>query len=170
MTFGDEPRLQRLFRLAILSILLLGLLGTVVELLLLEHWDGVWQYLPFILIGIALGTLGWHGLRPGRFGLIALRLVMILFLLGGVAGVLLHYRGNVEFELERSPGLGGFALFKEAMMGATPALAPGMMIQLGLLGLLYTFRHPAFGTGPRSTSRAVPEAGNEPINRDRSNS
>jgi len=30
-------------------------------------------------------------------------------------------------------------LFREAMMGATPALAPGAMIQIGLIGLLYAF-------------------------------
>jgi len=36
----------------------------------------------------------------------------------------------------------GFELFKESMMGATPALAPGMMAHLGLLGLALTYRHP----------------------------
>ena len=31
----------------------------------------------------------------------------------------------------------------KALRGATPALAPGALAQLGLLGLLYTYRHPA---------------------------
>ena len=31
----------------------------------------------------------------------------------------------------------------ERLTGATPALAPGAMVQLGLIGLAYTFRHPA---------------------------
>jgi hypothetical protein len=38
--------------------------------------------------------------------------------------------------------LHGFELFRDAMMGATPALAPGSMTQLGLLGLIYAYRHP----------------------------
>jgi hypothetical protein len=37
----------------------------------------------------------------------------------------------------------GLKLFKAAITGATPALAPGSLIQMGLLGLAYTFRHPA---------------------------
>jgi len=57
--------------------------------------------------------------------------------------VLLHYRGNVEFERERDPSLSGLALVWEALRGATPSLAPGAMAQLGLLGLAITWRHPA---------------------------
>jgi hypothetical protein len=34
-------------------------------------------------------------------------------------------------------------LLWKVMSGAAPALAPGAMVQLGLLGLIYTFRHPA---------------------------
>jgi hypothetical protein len=68
---------------------------------------------------------------------------MAAFLVSGVLGTWYHYTGNVEFELERTPELGGWALFQAAMGGATPALAPGTMIQLGLIGLLFTFRHPA---------------------------
>jgi hypothetical protein len=36
----------------------------------------------------------------------------------------------------------GLELFWEAMKGATPSLAPGVMAQLGLLGLACTYRHP----------------------------
>ena len=58
-------------------------------------------------------------------------------------GVILHYRGNAEFELEMTPALGGLALMKAAILGATPLLAPGTMSLLGIIGLLYTWRHPA---------------------------
>ena len=68
----------------------------------------------------------------------------ILFVLSGVVGLWLHYHGNVEFELEMYPGLAGFELFRESVTGATPTLAPGTMLELGLLGLLYTYRHPAW--------------------------
>lgn len=53
-------------------------------------------------------------------------------------------QGNVEFELEMYPDLSGWKLFRDSMMGATPALAPGAMVQIGLVGLAWTFRHPAF--------------------------
>jgi hypothetical protein len=64
---------------------------------------------------------------------------MTLFVLAGILGIFLHYQGNVEFELEQNPGASRWALFREAVQGATPALAPGVMVQLGLLGLLYAF-------------------------------
>jgi hypothetical protein len=76
---------------------------------------------------------------------------MVLSLVSGVLGAWLHYRGNVEFELEMEPALRGLTLFWRAMRGATPALAPGTMIQLGLVGLAYTFRHPALA--PRGVPR-----------------
>jgi hypothetical protein len=43
--------------------------------------------------------------------------------------------------------LAGWELFKEAMTGATPALAPGAMVQLGLIGLAWSYRHPALVPG-----------------------
>ena len=58
---------------------------------------------------------------------------------GGIVGLILHYRGNVEFELEMHPAASGLALFWESVRSATPALAPAAMIQLGLLGLVYAY-------------------------------
>ena len=133
----------RAIRTGMLALLLAGLLGTGVELLLLEHTDGAWQLFPNILLGLALLVGGWHGATGSAGSLRALRVLMAAFVVAGLAGLALHYRGNVEWELERTPDLGGFALFKEAIMGATPTLAPGTMILLGLLGLLYGYHHPA---------------------------
>jgi len=51
------------------------------------------------------------------------------------------------------PSLGGSELYMKALMGATPLLAPGTMIQLGLVGLAFAFRHPAFaGSDPNTHS------------------
>jgi hypothetical protein len=77
---------------------------------------------------------------------------MVLSLASGFVGLLLHYRGNVEFELEMYPDLAGWKLFKDSMMGATPSLAPGAMMQIGLIGLAWTFRHPAFKPQPEAQS------------------
>ena len=123
-------------------ILLIGIVGTGVELLLLEHVDGAWQLVPLALIAVSLIVLLRHTRRRSRTTLMALRFVMAVFIISGVLGVWLHYRGNVEFELEMYPSMRGLELFREAMMGATPSLAPGTMIQLGLLGFVYAFRQP----------------------------
>ncbi len=75
----------------------------------------------------------------------------------GIIGITLHYQANAEFQREIDPALGGLALFwKVVEATAPPALAPGVMVQLGLLGLVYTYKHPAlgeqeFGAGRKDT-------------------
>jgi hypothetical protein len=133
-----------LTRRFLLGLLVAGLVGTGMELLLMGHTDGLSQLIPLLLIGITFLTLGWYAIGRSVLSLYVFRIVMLLSAVSGVAGSLLHYLGNVEFETEMTPGLAGFDLFKEAIRGATPALAPGTMILLGALGLLYTLRHPAF--------------------------
>ena len=126
----------------LLFILLLGITGTASELLLLEHYEDRWQLVPLALFALALLVFAWHGLSRGAASIRALRVVMTLFLISGGLGVYLHYRGNVEFELEMYPDRSGLTLFREAMSGATPALAPGTMVLLGLIGLVYAHQHP----------------------------
>jgi hypothetical protein len=159
---SEPPRtsatLERV-RAFLLWILVVGLIGTGAELILLEHYEDTWQLAPLILIAWGLIVIGWLVARPGRPGFRVFQVTMWLFVASGLVGVLLHYKGNVEFELEMYPSLGGFGLFKEAMMGATPALAPGTMLQFGLLGLAYTFRHPVLRgsiSGRSPTTRQVP--------------
>jgi hypothetical protein len=137
-------------RAFVLWILVIGLVGTFAELILLEHYEDAWQLVPIVLIALALLVTVWFLMERKSRSLRVFQGVMWLFVASGAIGVFLHYRGNVEFELEMYPSLEGFGLLKEAMMGATPALAPGTMLQFGLLGLAYTFRHPAFGaSAPR---------------------
>lgn len=117
-------------------------MGTGVELILLEHTEDAFQWIPIVLIGVGLVACGVVAARPGPRVLRAFRVLMVAFVLAGALGLYQHYDGNAEFELEMRPDLEGLELFKEAVTGATPALAPGMMAHLGLLGLAFTFRHP----------------------------
>lgn len=126
----------------LLMVLLIGIVGTEAELLLLEHWDGWQQLVPLALMGAAIPVAGWNLLAPNRTVAVVLRALMALFVVAGLIGVWFHYTGNVEFELELSPDSSGWALFGEAMMGATPSLAPGSMIWFGLLGLVAGWRAP----------------------------
>ncbi len=154
---GDGGRVLRRIRALLMGVLLLGVVGTGVELLLLEHTDGFWQWNPLLLILISFLVLGWHAADRRAASTQALRATMLVFVLSGATGILLHYRGNVEFELEMYPSLTGWELFRQAMKGATPSLAPGVMIQLGLLGFAYTYRHPALkrGTGVDSDKKGA---------------
>ena len=130
-------------RLLLLLVLLIGMTGTLAELVLLEHTESGTQWIPLALLAAGLVTAAGAALLPRPAVLIALRAVMAACIAAGAIGLYLHYQGNVEFELEMYPDMRGGELFWKAMTGATPALAPGAMIQFGLLGLIYTWRHPA---------------------------
>jgi hypothetical protein len=128
-----------------LAIVLLGTLGLEVELALLKHADSLTQWIPHVALFVGLLATAAVYLRPGVATLKAFQGVMLIFLIVGALGVFLHLKGNIEFALERDPSLTGAKLIWKALRGATPALAPGALAQLGLLGLLYTYKHPALG-------------------------
>jgi hypothetical protein len=144
-------------RAALLAIFTLGSLGTLAELLLLEHFEESWQWTPIALIAASLLTLGAHAAARRRGTLRAFQGLMLLFAAGGLAGTLLHYRGNVEFEREMHPNGTFLELFRGAMTGATPALAPGTMVLLGSIGFLYTYGHPALARPERLGTTANEE-------------
>lgn len=130
-------------RQLLLALVLFGIVGLEVELALLRHAESVTQWIPHVALLIGLLSTAAVYLRPGAATLRPFQTVMVIFLVVGALGVYLHVMGNVEFALERDPALTGASLIWKALRGATPALAPGALAQLGLLGLLYTYRHPA---------------------------
>lgn len=134
-------------RRIVLAIVLLGMSGLAADLVLIEHYESWQQIIPLAALGLGFANGALLAVRPSRPALRAFQALMAAFVLAGLAGLYLHYIGNVEFELERDPSIGGIALVWESLRGATPALAPGAMIQLGLLGLAYAFRHPALDRG-----------------------
>jgi len=127
-----------------LIIFLIGAIGSGAELLLLGHTESIWQLIPVFLIVASLISLCLWVRWPTRNGLRAFQGTMMLFIVSGLVGVLLHYRSNTEFVLEVYPAIEGMELFWASLTGAMPALAPGMMIYLGLLGLFYTYQHTVF--------------------------
>jgi hypothetical protein len=131
-------------RRILLAILVLGVIGIMAELLLLNHIEDVTQMIPLGLGAATLLMTAAVGIKPSTATIRLFQLVMILMIISGAVGIYLHYGATTEFQLEMDPTLKGFALFKKAIVAkAPPALAPGAMIQLGLIGLAYTFRHPA---------------------------
>lgn len=134
------------FRQLLLAVVIIGIVGLEVELALLRHAESLTQWIPHLSLMAGLLTTAAVYFRPGPGTLKTFQVLMFVFLLVGAWGVYLHLQGNVEFALERDPSLGGAKLIWKALRGATPALAPGALAQLGLLGLLYAHKHPAFGT------------------------
>lgn len=147
---GDAGAILAGVRKFLLAVLALGMLGSTAELILLKHTEDLPQWIPLILLGAGLIVAAWHGVSAGRQNTRMIRWLMLAFVASGLAGIYFHFQGSAEFKLESNPSLRGMALFWEAIRAKTPPmLAPGAMVQLGLLGLAYTYKHPALGGSKR---------------------
>jgi len=145
-------------RRILLGIFLTGVSGVATELWLLGHYEALDELIPLGLAGLGVIVAGAVAVRPTPMTVRLLQAAMLLFVASGLIGIWLHYRATTEFQLEMDPSLRGLALFRKAIVAkAPPALAPGAMIQLGLIGLACTFRHPVLRRGgsvdPVSLSR-----------------
>lgn len=145
---------QSVLRPLLLAVIFIGLVGLEVELALLRHAESLEQWIPHVALFIGLLSAVAVHVHPGRRTLRVFQAVMVVFLAVGALGVYYHLAGNVEFALERDPSLSGVGLLWKALRGASPALAPGALAQLGLLGLLYSYRHPALAPATRLGARA----------------
>jgi hypothetical protein len=147
--------LTRIRRL-LLAVLVLGMAGTLIELLLISHYEDGLQLLPVGLIGAALALVAWHVLRPSGASLRTLQAAMLLFLVTGLTGIGLHFNGAAEFQREIDPSQSFWQIAARVVrVHAPPLLAPGVMVQFGLLGLIYSYRHPY--TAPAGTANTESE-------------
>jgi hypothetical protein len=138
---GVSERGRVVIRRALFGLVLLGLAGVETELLFTGHYEDSWQLVPLFLAAVAAGAVVAHlaiGSSPTMW---LVRGLMVLLVTAGGIGVVLHYRGNLEFQMEMDPTQSGWTLFRKVMNAkAPPPLAPGVLAQIGLLGLVATHR------------------------------
>jgi hypothetical protein len=137
-----------------LGLFTAGVLGILLELLLMEHFENGWQLIPVVLLAGSVVALPILVKTRARSLLLLFRFIMLLFVASGILGVWLHYDGQAEFKQELKPDLTPGQLAWEVIFhgGLTPPLlAPGAMAYLGLHGLICTHRFPSRGS-PSSTS------------------
>ncbi len=142
-----QPRetLARL-RALLAATYLLGALGTGLELFLLEHHEGGWQRVPLVALAAGALALAWALVSGRALAVRAFQAVMAGSLAAALAGLWQHHRANVEFELEVYPELSGWDLLWKSVHGvAPPALAPGTLALLALVGLAWAYHHPSLG-------------------------
>jgi hypothetical protein len=133
------------------GVFFFGAMGLAAELLLLGHVERVTQWIPIVLITAGATAVGWQSTRPSIPALRVVRVCSALLMAGGLLGLYLHLRGNAEFERELHPAAAGWTLWWDALRGATPALAPGALAQLGLVGLAYAW--PTLHRSPEEEQR-----------------
>jgi predicted tellurium resistance membrane protein TerC len=142
-------------RKLLLGALAVGVVGTSGELILLRHIDKPAQWIPLAALAAAVPILIWHASSPSAASVRTLQVLMLAFAVLGVVGVGLHYDGNVEFERELNPSERGWTFVRKTVAGATPVLAPGSMVLLGLVGLAHAYRHPSADGGPSRQETTV---------------
>jgi predicted tellurium resistance membrane protein TerC len=155
MTPPREPATLAFIRTFLLVSLVLGILGTAGELILLGHVDSPAQWIPLVALAAAVPVLLWHAAAPSRRTVRTVQVLMAAFVLFGIVGVALHYDGNAEFESELHPKDAGMTYLRHVIAGATPLLAPGSMVLLGLLGIAHTYRHPSTAGGADRQERVL---------------
>jgi hypothetical protein len=138
-------------RRLLLGALAIGVLGTTGELIFLRHIDEPAQWIPLVFLAVGVPVLIWHAVAPSAASVRVLQGLMLAFVALGVVGIGLHYDGNVEFERELHPDERGWTFVRKTVAGATPVLAPGSMVLLGLVGLAHAYHHPRRGLSRSET-------------------
>ena len=117
-------------------------IGTPLELWLAEHTGDWVQWIPFALCAVGLVAVMGVLRAPARRTLLALRGTMLAVGAGAAYGVYSHLTANFEFELEIRPSAQVGDVVWDALQGASPLLAPGILGLAALLGAAATFWHP----------------------------
>jgi multisubunit Na+/H+ antiporter MnhB subunit len=161
----DSPTLNTIRR-ALLAVLAAAIAGMMVDLSLVGHFEDINQLIPLVIGGITLLALAWVAIRPGRVSLRAMQFMMLWFIGAGILGITLHFQANAEFQRDIDPSIATVDLvWKVVQATAPPALAPAVMMQLGVLGLVYTYRHPALRDEELSAAGNTDESRNAGVSR-----
>ncbi len=144
---GVDPDYVGKLRLGMLGLVGLGTAGMTVELLLVRHFENSNQIIPLAVGLLGLAVLVWATVAPGVVALRGVQFAMLVYIGTGIVGITLHAETNAAAQRELGSTLTGLA-FAWQVLGVTapPALSPGLLVQLGLLGLLSTYRHPVLAS------------------------
>ena len=129
-------RLRRF--LFVLSALLFG--GTLIELWLVNHTEDAVQWVPFLLCGVGVLIVLLVLIRSRRVTVLSLRVWMFVVVVGSLFGIYQHVAENIAFEREIYPTAPSIRIWREALGGANPLLAPGMLSVAALLALAATYK------------------------------
>jgi hypothetical protein len=136
----EHPTAQTLRRFA-LALCVLGVVTTPIELVLMHHYNDKDQIMPFVFLGLAAVGVVAAWFRPSARVLRGVRVLMVLVVFGSGIGVFEHLKANYR---DATRGGASSNLIEMLLTGFAPLLAPGILAQVGLLGLAFTYKHPAF--------------------------
>ena len=121
----------------IVLALLFMMIGTLLELYLLDHYEDAFQLIPVLCIAFSLINLIILFFKRSKIMVKLFKLVLVLTSFSGIYGVFLHLQSNFEFEQDMKPTATNWELFSESLSGALPTLAPMSMLVLAFIGYSY---------------------------------
>ena len=135
----EDRRLSTITRI-VAAVLTLGMVGLLAELLLIAHYEDATQWIPLALLAAGLVALGSDLVLARGWTQLVVQVTMVLLVAAGALGIYFHFYGSREFQLEMDPQMRGVTLVWHVMRAKSPpTLAPGSMVQLGILGLGYAY-------------------------------
>ena len=145
---GEAATLRRL----LLGLALLASLGTLAELALERHYDGMDQRIPWLIASaLALAAIA-VAVRPDRASIAAARVLTAVALIGSAIGIFKHIEenhaaGSLDYRYaetweSRSAADQWFKAATKAV-GPAPVLAPGALAFAALVLAAATVQHPA---------------------------
>src|SRR6266550_1626900 len=80
-------------RQLLLGLVFIGIVGLEVELALLRHADSLTQWIPHVALMIGIISTAAVYFRPGPPMIRTFQVAMLIFVVAGVLGLYLHFRG-----------------------------------------------------------------------------
>lgn len=125
----------------LLLLVCLACVATTTELWMMGHHEDAWQWAPLAVMAVCVVGAVWVLMTWSVAAVQVFRVLMLVLIVTGVIGAVMHYRANMEFQLEMDPSLGGLALLTTVLHAkAPPSLAPGNMILVALIGVIAVWR------------------------------
>ena len=118
-------------------IFILFVVGMLLDLLLIEHFEMGWQMLPVVFLVVTILLLIFKP-KWQKEGIRIFNIWMYLGMIFALVGLFLHLKSNWEFATELYTDLNGLALVMEMITGAIPVLSPAFLIPIALFGLYLT--------------------------------
>ena len=135
----DDHRLSTITTV-LAAVLIFGMAGLLAELTLIAHYEDAAQWIPIALLAAGLLAVAAEIVLRRSWTQLLIQLTMVLIVGAGLLGVYFHFNGSREFQLEMDPQMRGTALVWHVLRAKSPpTLAPGAMVQLGILGLGYAY-------------------------------
>jgi hypothetical protein len=127
---------KKALQLTTLALLFL-LLGSGLELYLINHYHDIEQAIPLIALTIVLLLFVGSVLTSHKYLFKLFHYFLYVCIAVGVYGTYLHLVNNLEFEQELRPTAALSYQLWQSLSGATPVLAPLSFIVLSIIGFIY---------------------------------